>query len=112
MNGEHDQGYPPYSMLIEWSVDDNLYIATVLELPGCRTDGRTYAEAAQRGQEAMESWIDTAQDAGEQLPKPRTFSFHWWPYPALPPLPTDIQQLLNSTREDDLRVSQPGLGRS
>ncbi len=67
-----------YSMLIEWSDEDQLYIATVPELPGCRTHGKTYAEAAQQGYYAMEGWVDAALDEHETLPEPKKFVFRWW----------------------------------
>jgi predicted RNase H-like HicB family nuclease len=37
-----------YSMIIQWSDRDNTYIVTVPELPGCKTHGDTYEEAARQ----------------------------------------------------------------
>ncbi len=34
-----------YSMYIQWSDEDQVYIVTVPELPGCKTHGKTYVEA-------------------------------------------------------------------
>ncbi len=34
-----------YSMLIQWSDEDEAYIVTVPELPGCKTHGSTHEEA-------------------------------------------------------------------
>jgi predicted RNase H-like HicB family nuclease len=31
-----------YETIIYWSQEDNAFIAEVLELPGCRADGRNY----------------------------------------------------------------------
>jgi len=67
-------GYPHYSMIIEWSDEDQLYIVTVPELPGCRTHGATYEEAARQGRDAMESWVDAAREDGDLLPAPRDFA--------------------------------------
>ncbi len=79
MNGQFEQEKPlRYSLLIEWSDDDQLYIATVPELPGCRTHGKTYAEAAQQGYYAMEGWIDSALADQWTLPEPKKFVFRWW----------------------------------
>jgi len=39
------QHFEHYSMVIEWSDEDQVYIVTVPELPGCRTHGATYEEA-------------------------------------------------------------------
>jgi len=64
--------YPHYSMVIEWSDEDQVYIVTVPELPGCRTHGRTYEEAVRQGQDAIESWIDAARADGDLIPAPHT----------------------------------------
>ena len=34
-----------YSMIITWSEEDNSYIVSVPELPGCMADGKTQKEA-------------------------------------------------------------------
>jgi len=64
--------YPHYSMVIEWSDEDQVYVVTVPELPGCRTHGRTYEEAVRQGRDAIESWIDAARADGDRIPLPRT----------------------------------------
>ncbi len=64
-----------YSMVIEWSDEDNAYIVTVPELPGCRTHGFTYEEAVEQGQEVIEGWIDVARSKGRPVPSPRTFVY-------------------------------------
>lgn len=63
-----------YSMRIEWSEQDQAYIVTVPELPGCRTHGTTYEEAVRRGQEAIEGWIESARADGAAIPRPRVFA--------------------------------------
>ena len=62
-----------YSMIIEWSDEDQAYIVTVPELPGCRTHGETYEEAVRQGQDAIESWIMVAQADNEPIPSPRRY---------------------------------------
>ena len=54
-----------YSMVIEWDPEDQIYVVTVPELPGCRTHGQTYEDAVRHGQEAIESWIEAAQSLRE-----------------------------------------------
>lgn len=66
-----------YALIIEWDPRDDIYVVTVPELPGCRTHGRTYAEAITRAQEAIEGWVEIALADGESLPPPRSFSD--WP---------------------------------
>ena len=35
-----------YSMLIQWSDDDRVFVVTLPEFGGCKTHGATYEEAA------------------------------------------------------------------
>lgn len=63
-----------YSMIIEWSNEDDAYIVTVPELPGCRTHGATYEEAVRQGQDAIDSWIDARRASGRPIPAPRIFA--------------------------------------
>ena len=63
-----------YSMVIEWSDEDDAYIVTVPELPGCRTHGRTRAEAIRQGEDAIATWVDGAVEDGEPLPEPKLFA--------------------------------------
>lgn len=63
-----------YSMVIQWSDEDQVYIVTVPELPGCRTHGETYKEAVQQGKDAIESWIMVAEELGRPIPPPRNYT--------------------------------------
>ena len=63
-----------YSMLIQWSPEDAAYVVTVPDLTGCRTHGATYEEAARRGQEAIEGWLEDARAWGESIPAPQVFA--------------------------------------
>lgn len=59
-----------YSMHIQWSKEDRVYIVAVPELPGCKTHGRTYGEAVAQAQDAMDGWIYGHQAAGYPIPEP------------------------------------------
>ncbi len=61
-------------MNIQWSDEDDAYIVTVPELPGCRTHSDTYEEAVKQGIDAIEGWIEVAKDMGWSLPMPKTFA--------------------------------------
>ena len=63
-----------YSMLIEWSDEDDAYIVTVPELPGCMTHGATYAEAVRQGEAAIATWLSTARKWGDPIPALRVFT--------------------------------------
>jgi predicted RNase H-like HicB family nuclease len=64
---------PHYSMVIAWSDEDRAYVVTVPELPGCKSHGKTYEEAARQGEDAIATWIEGAIEDGEPLPAPRTY---------------------------------------
>ena len=45
---------PRYSVLIQWSPEDQCYVVTLPEWGNAHTHGKTYVEAAQMAQEALE----------------------------------------------------------
>ena len=66
---------PHYSMLIEWSDEDQVYIVSFPEWGDlAHTHGPTYAEAVTYGQEVMGLLIESAPAHGEPLPEPSVFS--------------------------------------
>ena len=62
-----------YTLIIEWSDEDEVYIATAPELPGCRTHGATRVEALQKGEQIVAEWLAIADERGWTPPLPRTF---------------------------------------
>jgi antitoxin HicB len=66
---------PRYSMVIEWSDDDNAYIVSLPEWGDLvHTHGETYAEAVAMGEELLAGLIASRQQHGEQLPTPHVFT--------------------------------------
>lgn len=63
-----------YSMVIQWSEADGVYLVRVPELPGCMTHGATYEEAVQKGMEAIEGWIEANRAWGRPIPEPRVLT--------------------------------------
>lgn len=64
-----------YSMLIEWSDRDGVYIVSLPEWgAGAKTHGDTYDEAVRNGQEVLALLIESAQEEGEPLPAPRVYA--------------------------------------
>ncbi len=60
-----------YEIIIFWSEDDQAYVAEVPELPGCMADGKTYQEALSHAEQVIQEWIETAQELGRPIPKPK-----------------------------------------
>ena len=61
-----------YAVRIERLADSDGggYLATVPDLPGCMSDGETPEEALKNVQEAIISWIESAKEWKQDVPKP------------------------------------------
>ncbi len=63
-----------YSLVIEWSDDDQCYLVKSPEwadqYSGPIAEGKTIAEAARRGQNALENMIELAKERSLPLPVP------------------------------------------
>ncbi|MGA7732074.1 MAG: type II toxin-antitoxin system HicB family antitoxin [Chloroflexia bacterium] len=71
--GNEHELYRRYSMLIQWSEEDQVYVVSIPELPGAKTHGYTYEEAARQGQDLIESWVDANIAWGRPVPPPSLF---------------------------------------
>jgi predicted RNase H-like HicB family nuclease len=62
----------PYGVTIRRMSDGSgeYYFATVEEMPGCMSDGKTPGEALANIREAMELWIEGKIEAGLEVPAP------------------------------------------
>lgn len=60
-----------YEVIIYWSEEDQAFIVEVPELPGCAADGPTYQKALTNVEVIIKEWIETAQELGRPIPKPK-----------------------------------------
>ena len=60
-----------YELIIYWSEEDDAFIAEVPELPGCAADGATYTEAVANAEIVIREWLETAEELGREIPKPK-----------------------------------------
>ena len=51
--------------------EEEAFIAEVLELAGCMSDGKTYQEALANVQKVIGEWVETAEDLGREIPDPK-----------------------------------------
>lgn len=67
-----------YSMLAQWSDDDDAYLVTLPEWEdrvfNPVTHGETYEEAIKSGREALEALVASARKHNETLPQPHLFT--------------------------------------
>lgn len=69
-----NEDHPHYSMVIEWSDEDQAFIVSIPEFPGNYTHGDSYGEAVKQGQDLIDSLIMWTQQDGKPLPQPREFA--------------------------------------
>jgi predicted RNase H-like HicB family nuclease len=62
---------PRYEMIIYWSDEDDAFVVEVPELPGCAADGQTYKEAVENAETVIRQWIETAEELGRPVPRPK-----------------------------------------
>jgi antitoxin HicB len=60
----------PYVRMIVPNVEEGGYLAEVLELPGCITEGDTPEEAYRNLEDAMAGWIAASLDTKRPIPEP------------------------------------------
>ena len=65
-----------YTIVIQWSEEDNCFIVFLPEFEDVMqpvTHGETYAEAFQNAQEVLELLVESALEAGQDLPLLKQF---------------------------------------
>ena len=56
-----------YRVIIEKG-EDGLYVAKVLDLPGCATEGKTRKELMKNVKEAIQAYLETLKKHGDPVP--------------------------------------------
>ena len=56
-----------YEIILYWGSEDQAFIAEVPELPGCMAHGQTQEAGLKNSNEAIQLWIETAQEFGYRL---------------------------------------------
>jgi len=60
-----------YETIIYWDSQDEIFVADIPELPGCKAHGQTKQEALKNIEEAASLWLETAQEDGIDIPAPK-----------------------------------------
>ncbi len=60
-----------YEIVIHWSDDDDAFVAEVPELPGCMAHGADQETALRNVKDAMDFWLDRANELGRSIPQPK-----------------------------------------
>ena len=64
----------PFSVRHLSAEDGGGFLVEFPDLPGCMADGETIEEALAEAQDAVASWIKTAEALGDPVPEPDTLS--------------------------------------
>ena len=62
---------PHYHINLFWSAEDECWIAEVPDLRPCSAHGDTRSEAIANIKDAIEGWLETAEEYGLPIPEPR-----------------------------------------
>jgi predicted RNase H-like HicB family nuclease len=60
-----------YEIIIYWSDEDQVFVAEVPELPGCMAHGDSQETSLLNAKQAMQLWLDTAEEFGRPIPEPK-----------------------------------------
>ena len=60
-----------YEDIIYWSEVDQAFVAEVPELPGCSAHGESQQKALANCQDAIDLWLETAEEFGRRIPAPK-----------------------------------------
>ena len=62
-----------YSIIIQWSAQNDCFVASLPEWKNCNTLGKTYEEALENAQKAIVSLVETSLSQGQPLPEVKAF---------------------------------------
>ena len=61
-----------YEVVVSFGVPEiQAFIAEVPELPGCMAHGASHEEALRNANDAVQLWLDTANEFGDPIPQPK-----------------------------------------
>jgi len=60
----------PYTMIVKWNVDDEVYVARVKEIDGCTGHGSSEAEALAMLRDNLSEWVSLCLETGDSIPVP------------------------------------------
>ena len=60
-----------YEIILYWSNEDEVFVAETPELPGCTAHGDDQESALRNIKDAMQFWIERAQELGRPVPEPK-----------------------------------------
>ncbi len=62
-----------YSIVIQWSTQNDCFIASLPEWENCNTKGKTYEEALENARKAIAFLVESSVLKGKPLPETKVF---------------------------------------
>jgi len=59
-----------YPIMVRWSEEDQLFLASAPDLPGTTVHGETAGQAAEKSLEAVANWLSGMRSVGAPIPEP------------------------------------------
>lgn len=60
-----------YEIILYWSNEDQIFVAEIPELPDCIAHGESQEAVLASAQDAVQLWIDAAEEFGDVVPEPK-----------------------------------------
>ena len=60
-----------YEIVIYWDNQDKIFVADAPALAGCLAHGKTQVDALKNVNQAIELWLETAREFGDEIPEPK-----------------------------------------
>ena len=65
-----------YKLVVYWSDVDEAYLVEIPDLPGCCAKGRSFQDALENAEAAIQEWLKDAQRIDRRLSKPTSIIMH------------------------------------
>lgn len=62
-----------YSIIIQWSTQNDCFVASLPEWENCNTKGKTYEEALENARKAIAHLVESSVSEGKPLPETKVF---------------------------------------
>ena len=62
-----------YSIVIQWSTQNECFVASLPEWENCNTQGKTYEEALENARKALAFLVESSVSEGKPLPETKGF---------------------------------------
>jgi|SRR5947209_7496434 len=99
MNMANATERPRYTVIIQWSDEDQCYVVSLPEWGGAKTHGASYEEAARNAQEVLELLMEGDGGGRGAVPEPQLFQYPGARAVNLPDEPVTTAEPVQQTKQ-------------